>query len=111
MVSRSDHMVQFVHCLYWRCGLAVFVAPACVRLSRECVLCSEYIAALSQYRQRKWTCMRTGASGLTYEEALTSEANLKVKVWSPCCVPSFAVHLRRCQTQPSHGFSELALRS
>ena len=43
-------------------------------------LCSEYVAALSEYRQRKWTCMRTGAAGLTYEEALASEANLKPRV-------------------------------
>jgi hypothetical protein len=36
-----------------------------------------YIAQLSKYRERVWTCQRTGTSGLTYEEAQSSEANLE----------------------------------
>lgn len=38
----------------------------------------EYLSKLARYRQRVWTCSRTGASNMTYEEALSSEANLKV---------------------------------
>lgn len=31
------------------------------------------MAALGHYRQRLWGCKYTGATGLTYEEAVTSE--------------------------------------
>ena len=33
----------------------------------------DYLRALELYRQRTWTCAATGRSGLSYEEALTSE--------------------------------------
>lgn len=34
----------------------------------------EYLRQLNLYRTRIWTCASTGQGGLTYEEALTSEA-------------------------------------
>ncbi len=34
----------------------------------------DYLRRLEFYRQRIWTCSATGKSGLSYEEALTSEA-------------------------------------
>lgn len=34
----------------------------------------DYVAKLRQYRSREWTCAYTGKSGLTYEEAVQSEA-------------------------------------
>ncbi|PNH06118.1 Tyrosine-protein kinase BAZ1B [Tetrabaena socialis] len=33
----------------------------------------EYLAKLSEYRSRQWTCSFSGRSGLSYEEALESE--------------------------------------
>lgn len=36
--------------------------------------CREYLRQLNLYRARTWTCASTGQGGLTYEEALTSEA-------------------------------------
>jgi hypothetical protein len=35
----------------------------------------EYIERWEHYRQRVWTCRYTGRTGLTYEEALVSEAD------------------------------------
>ncbi|BDA50716.1 probable tyrosine-protein kinase BAZ1B at N-terminal half [Coccomyxa sp. Obi] len=37
----------------------------------------EYSKKLSQYRKRAWSCQETGKAGLTYEEALLSEARAK----------------------------------
>ena len=34
----------------------------------------DYLRAINLYRQRVWTCKVTGHGGLSYEEALTSEA-------------------------------------
>jgi ATP-utilising chromatin assembly and remodelling N-terminal len=34
----------------------------------------DYLRSLELYRQRTWTCAATGKSGLSYEEALTSES-------------------------------------
>lgn len=44
----------------------------------------EYLRAINLYRQRVWTCKATGQGGLTYEEALTSEARHAAiqQVWS-----------------------------
>ena len=36
--------------------------------------CRDYLRQLNLYRTRAWTCGATGQGGLTYEEALTSEA-------------------------------------
>lgn len=44
------------------------IAEVCWPLSRD------YLRALELYRQRTWTCAVTGRSGLSYEEALTSES-------------------------------------
>lgn len=35
----------------------------------------DYLARWEHYRQRVWTCRYTGRTGLTYEEALLSEAD------------------------------------
>lgn len=35
--------------------------------------CRAYLQQLNSYRQRSWSCKYTGASGLTYEEAILSE--------------------------------------
>ena len=37
----------------------------------------EYSRKLSLYRKRDWSCQLTGKAGLTYEEALVSEARAK----------------------------------
>lgn len=37
----------------------------------------DYTKKLSQYRKRLWSCQETGKAGLTYEEALLSEARAK----------------------------------
>jgi hypothetical protein len=37
------------------------------------VSCRAYLQHLNKYRQRVWSCKYTGASGLTYEEAVLSE--------------------------------------
>lgn len=41
-------------------------------------MCRDYIRRLNLYRERVWSCSRTKASGLTYEEALKSEAKGEV---------------------------------
>jgi len=37
----------------------------------------EYCRKLSRYRKRAWSCKETRKAGLTYEEALLSEARAK----------------------------------
>jgi hypothetical protein len=40
----------------------------------------EYVARLEHYRQRLWRCKFTGATGLTYEEAVASEYRVSAVV-------------------------------
>ena len=49
--------------------------------------CREYLRRLELYRQRIWQCGATGQSGLTYEEALTSEA-VATSLAQPVRVPA-----------------------
>lgn len=70
--------------------------------------CRDYLKALAQYRSRIWKCARTGMANMTFEEALTSEANpVFPKVREPCAIvckdrsppPSFSVpRPRPCAT-------------
>ena len=48
--------------------------PSSPLMALECQSCREYCKRLSLYRKRAWTCQLTGKVGLTYEEALVSEA-------------------------------------
>ena len=43
-------------------------------------LCRAYLQQLNKYRQRVWSCKYTGASGLTYEEAILSEQRVGLVV-------------------------------
>ena len=56
----SRHGVQL-----WTPGVLQFLVVLFAR---------EYLARLDYYRQRFWTCRATGIGGLTYEQALASEA-------------------------------------
>lgn len=39
--------------------------------------CSAYLQQVKQYQLRQWGCCYTGATGLTYEEALLSERRVE----------------------------------
>jgi hypothetical protein len=60
----------------------------------------DYSAAIDQYRRRTWTCARTGATGLTYEEALSSELFIEPKVRAACSDDAWAWH-DACSARPS----------
>lgn len=39
--------------------------------------CREYLKVINSHRQRVWGCRHTGATGLSFEEALASEAKVQ----------------------------------
>lgn len=101
---RSGDLTESLLLVQFQCCVDPRFAEGCAGDPQFTRPCRQYLAAITRYRQRVWTCARTRASGLTYEEALSSEANLKPKVRDVFESAHDVGPLRLCPP-PSHLFA------
>lgn len=66
---------KFEYVTFSMCRVSILLVWAGLSEPDCAVSCRDYLKALSQYRSRIWKCARTGMANMTFEEALTSEAN------------------------------------